>query len=114
MGHSGSEWQITSKLNLDLFWTRDLTPKKYRSHGGDAMGMERYKGFLIDGSAIPSFVTRFDWYSQGTIFRTSRRLDSIVEIKRSEGRPSTAKKRQRSTVSNCAKIGLINYFRRSR
>ena len=85
MGHSGSEWQITSKLNLDLFWTRDLTPKKYRSHGGDAMGMERYKGFLIDGSAIPSFVTRFDWYSQGTIFRTSRRLDSIVEIKRIRG-----------------------------
>jgi len=85
MGHSGPEWQITSKLNLDLFWTRDLTPEKYRSHGGDAMGMERYKGFLIDGSAIPSFVTRFDWYSQGTIFRTSRRLDSIVEIKRIRG-----------------------------
>jgi hypothetical protein len=49
------------------------------------MGMERYKGFLIDGSAIPAFVTGFDWYSQGTIFRTSRRLDSIVEIKRIRG-----------------------------
>jgi len=49
------------------------------------MGMEPYKGFLIDGSAIPTFATGFDWYSQGTIFRTSRRLDSIVEIKRIRG-----------------------------
>jgi hypothetical protein len=45
------------------------------------MEMERYKGFLIDGSAIPTFATGFDWYSQGTIFRAGR-LSSIVEIKR--------------------------------
>src|SRR5215831_15572376 len=96
MGHSGPEWQITSKSNLHLFWTRDLTPKKYRSHGGEAMGMERYKGFLIDGSAIPSFVTRFDWYSQGTIFRTSRRLDSIVEIKRIEFTAQTFKTKKQA------------------
>jgi len=49
------------------------------------MGMERYKGFLIDGSAIPIFATEHDWCSQGTIFRASRRLDSIVEIKRIRG-----------------------------
>jgi len=49
------------------------------------MGMERYKGFLIDGSAIPTFATEHDWCSQGTIFRASRRLDSIVEIKRIRG-----------------------------
>ena len=48
------------------------------------MGMERYKGFLIDGSAIPTSATPFDWYSQGTIFGTSR-LGSIVEIKRIQG-----------------------------
>jgi hypothetical protein len=49
------------------------------------MGMERYKGFLIDGSAIPTFAAEHDWCSQGTIFRASRRLDSIVEIKRIRG-----------------------------
>jgi hypothetical protein len=49
------------------------------------MGMERYKGFLIGGSAIPIFATEHDWCSQGTIFRASRRLDSIVEIKRIRG-----------------------------
>jgi hypothetical protein len=32
-------------------------------------GVERYQDFLIAGSAIPSFATGFDWYSQGTIFR---------------------------------------------
>jgi len=32
-------------------------------------GIERYKEFLIAGSAIPTFATGFDWYSQGTIFR---------------------------------------------
>jgi len=47
-------------------------------------GMERYKGFLISGSAVPTFATRFDWYSQGIILRP-RRLGSIVEIKRIEG-----------------------------
>src|SRR5215813_5359912 len=72
------------------------------------MGMERYKRFLIDGSAIPTFATEHDWCSQGTIFRASRRLDSIVGSNASEGRSSAAEKRQKSTVSSCAKIGLIN------
>jgi hypothetical protein len=53
--------------------------------GTQAMGIERYKGFLIDGSAIPTFTTEHDWCSQGTIFRASRRFDSIVEIKRIRG-----------------------------
>jgi hypothetical protein len=48
------------------------------------MGMERYKGFLIDGSAMPTFAG-LDWYSQGIIFGASRRLSSIVEIKRIRG-----------------------------
>jgi len=43
-----------------------------------------YKNFLIAGSTIPTFATGFDWYSQGTIFRTGR-LSSIVEIKRIQG-----------------------------
>jgi hypothetical protein len=47
-------------------------------------GIERYKDFLIAGSAIPTFATGFDWYSQGTIFRTGC-LSSIVEIKRIQG-----------------------------
>ena len=47
-------------------------------------GMERYKGFLITGSALPTFATGFDWYSQGTILRPGR-LASIVEVKRIEG-----------------------------
>jgi hypothetical protein len=47
-------------------------------------GIERYKDFLIAGSAIPSFATGFDWYSHGTIFRTSR-LGAIVEIRRIQG-----------------------------
>ena len=47
-------------------------------------GMERYKGFLISGSAVPTFATGFDWYSQGTILRPGR-LGSIVEVKRIEG-----------------------------
>jgi hypothetical protein len=46
--------------------------------------MERYKGFLIHGSAIPTFAG-FDWYSEGIIFRASHRLGSIVEIKRIKG-----------------------------
>ena len=44
------------------------------------MGMERYKGFLIDGSAIPTFEPGFDWYLQGIILRPAR-LGSIVELK---------------------------------
>ena len=45
---------------------------------------ERYKGFLISGSAVPTFAARFDWYSQGTILRPAR-LSSVVEIKRIKG-----------------------------
>jgi hypothetical protein len=47
-------------------------------------GIEQYKGFLIDGSAVPTFATGFDWYSQGIILRPAR-LGSIVEIRRIEG-----------------------------
>jgi hypothetical protein len=47
-------------------------------------GIERYKGFLISASAVPTFATGFDWYSQGIILRPGR-LSSIVEIKRIEG-----------------------------
>jgi hypothetical protein len=47
-------------------------------------GLERYKGFLIDGSAVPTFATGFDWYSQGIILRPGR-LSSIIEVKRIEG-----------------------------
>jgi hypothetical protein len=46
--------------------------------------LERYKGFLIDGSAVPTFATGFDWYSQGIILRPGR-LTSIVEVKHIEG-----------------------------
>jgi hypothetical protein len=44
-------------------------------------GLEHYKGFLIDGSAVPTFATGFDWYSQGIILRPGR-LSSIVEVQR--------------------------------
>jgi hypothetical protein len=47
--------------------------------------MEHYKGFLIDGSAVPMFATGFDWYSQGIILR-SRHFGSIVEINASKSR----------------------------
>ena len=47
-------------------------------------GIERYKEFLIAGSAIPNFATGFDWYSQGTIFRRGH-PGSIVEIRRIRG-----------------------------
>jgi len=46
--------------------------------------IERYKGFLIDCSAVPAFATGFDWYAQGNILRRGR-LSSIVEIKRIQG-----------------------------
>jgi len=46
--------------------------------------MERYKGFLIAGSAVPRFATGFDWYSQGIILRPGR-LSSIVEVRRIKG-----------------------------
>ena len=47
-------------------------------------GIEQYKGFLIDGSAVPTFATSFDWYSQGIVLRPGR-LSSIVEVKRLQG-----------------------------
>ena len=47
-------------------------------------GMERYRGFLIAGSAVPRFATGFDWDSHGIIFRSGRH-GSTVEIKRIEG-----------------------------
>ena len=47
-------------------------------------GLEHYKGFLIDGSAVLNFATGFDWYSQGIILRPGG-LGSIVEVKRIEG-----------------------------
>jgi hypothetical protein len=52
--------------------------------------LERYKGFLIDGSAVPTFATGFDWYSQGIILRPGR-LTSIVEVKHIEGRVFNSK-----------------------
>src|SRR5215831_18105418 len=47
-------------------------------------GMERYRRFLIAGSAVPRFATGFDWDSHGIIFRSGR-PGSIVEIKRIKG-----------------------------
>jgi hypothetical protein len=47
-------------------------------------GIERYKDFLIAGSAIATFATGFDWYSLGIILRPGR-LSSIVEVKRLQG-----------------------------
>ena len=40
-------------------------------------GMERYKGFLIAGSAVPRFARGFDWDSQDIIAEAM--LGSIVE-----------------------------------
>src|SRR5262245_22595975 len=47
-------------------------------------GMERYRGFLIAGSAVPRFATGFDWDSHGIIFRSGR-PGSTIEIKRIKG-----------------------------
>jgi hypothetical protein len=47
-------------------------------------GIERYKDFLISSSAVPTFVTGFQWYSQGTILRAGR-LSSIIVVKRIQG-----------------------------
>jgi hypothetical protein len=47
-------------------------------------GIERYKGFLITGTAKPTIATGFDWYSQGIVLRPGR-LSSIIEVKRIEG-----------------------------
>jgi hypothetical protein len=63
-----------------------LTPEKYFQYCplvANQSGIEQYKGFLIDGSAVPTFATGFDWYSQGIILRPGR-LSSIVEVKRIE------------------------------
>ena len=65
--------------------------------------IERYKGFLIAGSAVPTFATGFDWHAQGIIPRPGR-LGSIVEIKRIKGPIFTTRKRQNNTVSNCARL----------
>ena len=65
-----------------------FTPKNIFSSSGSPVakqwGIERYKGFLIDGSAVPTFATGFDWYSQGIILRPGR-LSSIIEVKRIDG-----------------------------
>jgi hypothetical protein len=47
-------------------------------------GLEHYKGFLIDGSAVPTFATGFEWYSRGIILRPGR-LSPIIEVERIEG-----------------------------
>ena len=47
-------------------------------------GMERYKGFLIMTSPMPTFARSFEWYSQGIVLRPGR-LSSVVEIKRIKG-----------------------------
>jgi hypothetical protein len=47
-------------------------------------GIERYKDFLITSSAVPTFATGFDWYSQGIVLRPGR-LSSIIEVKRIQG-----------------------------
>ena len=62
-----------------IFLMAELLPMLFRQ-----WEIERYKGFLIDGSAVPTFATGFDWYAQGTILRPGR-LGSIVEIKRIQG-----------------------------
>ena len=46
--------------------------------------IERYKGFLIAGSAVPTFATGFDWYAQGIVLRPGS-LSSIVEVQRIQG-----------------------------
>jgi hypothetical protein len=64
-----------------------LTPESIFSTVGlmaRQWGMERYKGFLISGSAVPKFATGFDWYSQGIILRQGR-LSSVVEVERING-----------------------------
>jgi hypothetical protein len=44
-------------------------------------GMERDKGLLMTGAAVPTFVTGVDWYAQGIVLRPGR-LPSMVEVKR--------------------------------
>ena len=50
---------------------RSLTPESIFSSVNPWLankGLERYKGFLIAGSAVRRFATGFDWDSQGIIF----------------------------------------------
>jgi hypothetical protein len=70
-------------------------------------GIEQYKGFLIDGSAVPTFATGFDWYSQGIVLRPGR-LSSIVEVKRLQGPIFNSKEEQSSMDYSFAKIGLTS------
>jgi hypothetical protein len=75
--------------------------------------IERYKGFLIDGSAVPTFATGFNWCLQGIILRPGR-LGSIIEVKRIEGPIFNSKEAAEehgpssSAVSSSAKAGLIS------
>ena len=48
------------------------------------MGMERNRGFLIAGSAVPRFAAGFDWDSQDIVFRSGG-PGSTVEIKHIKG-----------------------------
>src|SRR5262249_19295544 len=74
-------------------------------------GMERYKGFLIAGSAVPKFATGFDWNSQGTILCPGR-SGSTVEIKRIEGPIVNSKDAAEEHGSSCARIGLTTVLTR--
>jgi hypothetical protein len=65
------------------------------------------KGFLIDGSAAPTFATGFDWHSQGIILRPGR-LGSIIEVKRIEGPIFSSKEERKSTRYSFARNGLIS------
>src|SRR6266478_109333 len=100
-------WSQSQGLESMIILMAELLPMLFKQ-----WEIERYKGFLIDGSAVPAFATGFDWYAQGTILRPGR-LGSIVEIKRIKGPIfKTARKRPRSTVLNSAGSGLINIFDR--
>ena len=47
----------------------------------DQWGLEHYKGFLIDGSAVATYATGTDWYAQGMILRPGPQ-GSLIEVKR--------------------------------
>jgi hypothetical protein len=70
-------------------------------------GLEQYKGFLIDGSAVPTFATGFNWYSQGIILRPGR-LSSIIEVKRVEGLIFNSKEAAEEHGLELCKTGLTN------
>ena len=63
-------------------------------------GMERYKGFLISGSAVPTFATGFDWYSQRTVLRPGR-LSSIIEVKLIQGEIFNSKEAEEDGFRLC-------------